>query len=202
MSLIERLRFVLPACSVVCARAEYVYKDKLKLNEEISSEPCRQFSYITLKVDEDILDYGEVLEVGCGSEPATNGTRIDLLDQRGLRNFRLGSAYSLPYPDKSFDWIFCYHVLEHLDYPAEALAEFRRVARVGLKIRVPWKFFAHGCPDHKCSFDSTWFRKAFPNDFVTTRLELSFCHYSPIFVELTVRVEWRIKNELCARALV
>jgi SAM-dependent methyltransferase len=166
-------------------------RNERKLEEAMFSKPYGKHFNAIIKAYKETPNYGEVLEVGCGSEPTTNGIRVDLIDQKGMRNFRLGNAYGLPFPDKSFDWIVCHHVLEHLNDPFNALVEFRRVTRVGLQLRVPWKFFAHGCPDHKCSFDSSWFRKMFPNDFITTYLELSFCHYSPIFLELVVRVEWR-----------
>ena len=46
------------------------------------------------------------------------------------------SAEALPFADKSFDFIQCMEVLEHLHHPERALAEFRRVARPGARLVV------------------------------------------------------------------
>lgn len=46
------------------------------------------------------------------------------------------SAEALPFEDKAFDFIQCMEVLEHLQHPEKALAEFRRVARPGARLVV------------------------------------------------------------------
>ena len=38
---------------------------------------------------------------------------------------------SIPYPDESFDVIYCSHVLEHVSNDRQAMAEFQRVLRAG-----------------------------------------------------------------------
>lgn len=43
----------------------------------------------------------------------------------------LGSATELPLPDEAFDLLYARHMLYHVDDPAKALAEFRRVLRPG-----------------------------------------------------------------------
>jgi ubiquinone/menaquinone biosynthesis C-methylase UbiE len=50
-----------------------------------------------------------------------------------------GSVISLPFPDKSFDVVGCFEVLEHLpgDLPRRALAELSRVARRSVVLSVP-----------------------------------------------------------------
>jgi ubiquinone/menaquinone biosynthesis C-methylase UbiE len=45
--------------------------------------------------------------------------------------FRKGSVYELPFPDKQFNAVFSHAVLEHLSDPAAAIAEFRRVLKPG-----------------------------------------------------------------------
>ena len=46
-------------------------------------------------------------------------------------NFLSGSAYSLPFPDNSFDLVVCSEVLEHLHQYKDAIAEISRVLKTG-----------------------------------------------------------------------
>lgn len=41
------------------------------------------------------------------------------------------SAYEIPVDDKSFDYILCTQVLEHLEFPERAFAEFYRILKSG-----------------------------------------------------------------------
>jgi len=56
------------------------------------------------------------------------------------------SVYETSHPDNSFDIVFLLEVLEHLDYPEEALAELKRITKPGghLILGVPreplWRF--------------------------------------------------------------
>lgn len=93
-----------------------------------------------------------VLDVACGPGLVTcafarvvrNATGIDLtpamLDQaraaqarQGLRNLQwnLGDATTLPYPDKSFSIVCTRFSLHHIQDPALAVREMRRVCRAG-----------------------------------------------------------------------
>jgi len=87
-----------------------------------------------------------ILDVGCGGRPRGH-VNIDLyhgesphtvkpIDPRSIENFIIADAHRLPLRSDSFSLVICDHVLEHLERPWEALAEFRRVAE-GLLIRVP-----------------------------------------------------------------
>jgi ubiquinone/menaquinone biosynthesis C-methylase UbiE len=51
--------------------------------------------------------------------------------------FQQGSAYALPYEDGEFDLVVCCEVLEHLEEPARALAELRRVTSRALLVSTP-----------------------------------------------------------------
>ena len=56
------------------------------------------------------------------------------------REFHIGDALSLPFPDQSFDTVMLPEVLEHLDFPDgvdRALAEARRVTRRVILITLP-----------------------------------------------------------------
>lgn len=78
------------------------------------------------------------------------------------RSFIQGDVYSLPFPDGSFDTVVSLETIEHLEDPARALAEFRRVLAPGgvLLGSVPTHEFEEACRDaygpnefHKSEFD-------------------------------------------------
>jgi SAM-dependent methyltransferase len=89
--------------------------------------------------------------------------------------FTDGDVLALPFDDNSFDVVGCFEVMEHLpgDGPQRALAEYARVARIGVVLSVPHEPFfslanvARGRnlnvrprgsdPDHK----QFWSRQAF-----------------------------------------
>ncbi len=95
-----------------------------------------------------------VLDCGCGPGSITSGivervapgrvvgvdadeSQVSLATEdartQGLSNaeFRVGSAYDLPFPAESFDAVFSHAMLEHLREPEKAVAEFHRVLRPG-----------------------------------------------------------------------
>jgi SAM-dependent methyltransferase len=53
--------------------------------------------------------------------------------------FVVGSVVDLPFPNRSFDVVGCFEVLEHLpgDLPRRALSELARVARHAVVLSVP-----------------------------------------------------------------
>ena len=61
---------------------------------------------------------------------------------------------SLPFKEKSFDFVFCSHVLEHVKDPALACRELIRVAKRGY-IETPrkWTEFYAGHPSHRWLVD-------------------------------------------------
>jgi SAM-dependent methyltransferase/uncharacterized protein YbaR (Trm112 family) len=66
----------------------------------------------------------------------------------------VGDAYSLPYADDSVDAIHCEAVLEHLEFPNEAVAEMFRVLRPGgqLFAATPFMQHFHAYPNHFQNF--------------------------------------------------
>jgi len=58
------------------------------------------------------------------------------------------SAYEIPEKDASFDYVLCTQVLEHLEFPEKAFAEFGRLLKIGGKLilTAPLGFGEHQIP--------------------------------------------------------
>lgn len=82
-----------------------------------------------------------VLEIGSGDRP---NPRSDVLVDRFIddnterggdlridRPLIVADAQALPFQDKSFDYVVCYHILEHMDDPARFISEITRVGKRG-----------------------------------------------------------------------
>lgn len=87
----------------------------------------------------------KLLVVGCGSgvEAAILAERLQVevvgidvqenFDERARQRARLqkGDATALEFADESFDFVFSYHALEHIENPRKALREMNRVLKTG-----------------------------------------------------------------------
>lgn len=85
---------------------------------------------------------GHVLDIASGHNPFPHATILSdrylektqhrreeiVLDQRP---FLLLDIHDLPFADKSVDYIYCSHVIEHIDDPLLACAEMMRVGKAG-----------------------------------------------------------------------
>lgn len=93
-----------------------------------------------------------VLDMGSGQDPHP---RANILSDKYLadaserscgagllidRPFVLTDATATPFPDKSFDFVFCSHLLEHMEDPAALLSELMRIGRRGF-IETPSKIY-------------------------------------------------------------
>ncbi len=77
-----------------------------------------------------------MLDIGPGEFPQKIATDFfDITSEfeknLGGRPLRIGSAESLPYADKEFDYAILSHVAEHTNNPDRAISEVQRVARRG-----------------------------------------------------------------------
>jgi hypothetical protein len=95
----------------------------------------------------DIPPEALVLDVGSGGWPFKRADhladrypdetthRVEAI-ARDQRPFFEADLEKLPFQDKSYDFVFCSHVLEHLDQPGQAMRELMRVGHRGY-IEVP-----------------------------------------------------------------
>jgi SAM-dependent methyltransferase len=49
-----------------------------------------------------------------------------------------GDCEHLPFPDKAFDYVFCFETFEHLENPIQGLKDLCRVCKRKLFISIPW----------------------------------------------------------------
>ena len=91
------------------------------------------------------LENARILDVGCGIgtyvekfrlfSGDVHGVDVDpervALASKALPNIRVAAAESLPYPDRSFDFVFLHEVIEHVTDDRQAIAEAVRVTDRG-----------------------------------------------------------------------
>jgi SAM-dependent methyltransferase len=108
----------------------------------------------------------KVLDIGCGGMPfeaATHLADITLTDDsarfglsvpRSPRPVFECSVERMPFADFEFDFVYCAHVLEHVQDPAAACRELMRIAPRGY-IECPrsWTEFVFSAPDHRWLVD-------------------------------------------------
>lgn len=91
------------------------------------------------------------LDVGCGfrGETEPNCLYLEVYRSRSA-DLVMEPACRYPIADNSLDGIGCFAVLEHVERPWEAAAEFRRMLKPGGKVFIDWPFLqpVHGYPSH------------------------------------------------------
>ncbi|MCX6133401.1 MAG: class I SAM-dependent methyltransferase [Ignavibacteriales bacterium] len=69
--------------------------------------------------------------------------------------WREGFAESLPFPDKSFDYVTCCHTLEHVKDLAKAVSELKRIARKKVVVLTPKQKFRLYAENYHTQFFET-----------------------------------------------
>jgi len=121
-----------------------------KMPVKIEIRPRRQkslgegdrFSYQVRYVNFDIKPNERVLDIGSGGDPfplaailvdrfvEPSRHRYEQLVTRG-KPLVIADIHCLPFRDKCFDFVYCSHLLEHVDSPVRACEEIMRVGKRG-----------------------------------------------------------------------
>ena len=102
----------------------------------------RRIEYQQRYVNFDFEPGDRVLDIGSGNEPFPYATCLvdRFLDPTPHREGSISregkplvsaDIHNLPFADKSFDFVYCAHILEHVDDPVKACAELMRIAKRG-----------------------------------------------------------------------
>jgi SAM-dependent methyltransferase len=145
-----------------------------------------------------LLPVGRVLAVGCGvghsfellAPRETVGLDVDPAVLRGQdRETRVGDMRALPFPDADFDAVISVQAIEHVPDPPRAVAEARRVLRLGgTAIFVTPNRLTFGPPDevidpyHFVEFSSDELRSLCEREF--ERVEMRGLFGSPGYLEI------------------
>ena len=96
---------------------------------------------------------GELVDIGCGEKPLVPFFSRYVDEYIGVDHAEtehdlhhadlIGTAYAVPLPDASADTIVLSQVLEHLERPADALAECHRLLKPGGHLLLTTPFFWH-----------------------------------------------------------
>ena len=127
--------------------------------------------YMDRYTKEDMFEGKEVLDMGCAaagkslyyvSLGAAHVTGVDIVEHyraeaEGMAEklgysdrftFIIGSAYELPFDDRSFDTVIMNDFMEHVDNPAAALKEAMRLVRPGGRIFINFPPYYHPTGAH------------------------------------------------------
>ncbi|MEM2900382.1 MAG: methyltransferase domain-containing protein [Thermoplasmata archaeon] len=96
------------------------------------------------------------LDIGCGNKKVEGAIGLDIVSLPGVDVVHDLNSFPYPFEDSSFDEIYCYDVLEHLDDLLKTMEELHRIGANGCKIfiKVPYALCTDSFtdPTHKRYF--------------------------------------------------
>lgn len=146
------------------------------------------------------------LDVGCGRRPRIEPNCLYLEVYPSLSaDIIMEPACHYPIASESLDGIGCFAVLEHVERPWEAAAEFRRMLKPGGKVFIDWPFLqpVHGYPSHYYNATREGLRRMFADGFEIETVE-TFANQTPdhtihwLLGELTRDMEPAARDRLLA----
>lgn len=124
------------------------YQELLNSSEELQVNENDPAHHLTNFINQTAKAGDSILEIGCGGgnlfkllKPSLQQsyTGIEMADYVIQANsqkyphatWQQGSAYEIPYPDQSFQFVYAYYVIEHFVFVEKGLQEMLRVLKPG-----------------------------------------------------------------------
>jgi SAM-dependent methyltransferase len=85
---------------------------------------------------------GYKIDIGCGAFKKDGFLGVDFVPSPGVDHVVNLETDSLPFPDRSCEFIYSSHCIEHLSNPNRLFSEIGRVCRTGARIEI-WVPYAH-----------------------------------------------------------
>lgn len=150
-------------------------------------------------LDRQIKDFG-VLDVACGLNPKGNvnidsnteatthrGVSSDIaLKPKEISNFVKADMHYLPFQDKIFDLVRCFHALEHTFEPQKVFSELVRVSKDKILIEIPHRFAEHL---HLSLTKRRWVKRHHVSKFTVKYVALLCSKYNCKLVK-TKEIDW------------
>lgn len=113
------------------------------------------------------------VELSCPFDISTADINVDVM--KLYRVNVVADVQHLPFINRAFEQVYCFHVLEHVPNPARALKELVRVASRLVELEVPfWLGKNAKANGHVCSFRTKWFHKMLRNMMYCCRVLWEF----------------------------
>ncbi len=105
----------------------------------------------------------KILDLGCGLKTKKPGSiGVDKRPAPHVDVVHDLNKFPYPFPDNEFDYVEMSHILEHLEYPLEALNEVHRITKHGGIIRIITPHFSsylsYGDLEHRYHFGYITFK--------------------------------------------
>jgi len=119
-----------------------LFKETPRFTRPSHWDESLRYNYQQKYVDFNLSHCRTVLDLGCGSDPFPFSTHLVDLSlnptnhrktyiKKDARPLYVADIHALPFPDGMFDYVYCSHVLEHVQDPVKACSEIMRIGRRG-----------------------------------------------------------------------
>jgi SAM-dependent methyltransferase len=143
----------------------------------------------------------KVLNVGSGQSvyKAKNVVNLDIEKYDGVDVVFDLSKQPLPFEDKTFDFIFANHILEHIENWGECFKDLVRVLKIGgtLEVWVPAEgsYVQHGPIGHINTVNSNSFTKTYTKNVTMASPIMNRLYASPIYKFLPdCIIQWMVEH--------